>query len=83
MPTREKEVVESMGKNILFLSRIIKKKEQEEDEKVEGPNNVSKDIVWNTSLMISDGFVKIKGILRINSWPILSKSMWNKRAQGH
>ena len=61
----------------------MEKEEKEKDEKVESPNNVSKDTAWNTSLTISDGFVKIKGILRIDSWPILSKPIWNKRAQGH
>ena len=61
------EVVESMGKNMLFLSKIMEKKEKDKDEKVESPNNASKDTVWNTSLTISDGFVKIKGILKIDS----------------
>jgi hypothetical protein len=28
----------------------MEKEEKEKDEKVESPNNVSKDIVWNTSL---------------------------------
>lgn len=56
-----------MGKNMLFLSKIMEKKEKDKDEKVESPNNASKDTVWNTSLTISDGFVKIKGILKIDS----------------
>jgi hypothetical protein len=28
----------------------MEKEEKEKDEKVESPNNMSKDIVWNTSL---------------------------------
>lgn len=57
-----------MNLPLLFLSKIIEKekKEKEEKKKVGSPNNVSKDIMWNTLLTISNDFVKIKGVLGIN-----------------
>jgi hypothetical protein len=54
-------VVESKSKNILFLSRITGK---EENEVV--LNNMSKSTIWNTSFTISNDSIKIEGVLGIN-----------------
>lgn len=45
------------------------KKNEKNKEMVESLNNVSKGTMWNTSLTISNGSVKIKVVLEIDSWP--------------
>jgi len=44
-----------------------KKKKGRIKENVKSLNIMSKGILWNKSLTISNGFIKIKGVLKINS----------------
>ena len=66
---REGVVIEGKGKNILFLSQFMKKKEKKKI--IQNQNDVRKDIVWNKPLMATDSFVKIRSVLEIDYWPTL------------
>lgn len=56
--------------SIVFIQNYREGKEGEErkkkKEKGGSRNNMSKDIMWNVLLTISNDFVKIKGVLGIN-----------------
>jgi len=73
-PRREGAVVESNGKNMLFLSQFMKNEEKwEKKEIIENYNDVRKGTMWNKPLTTSNGFTKNQSVLGIDSWPTLFK----------
>jgi hypothetical protein len=56
---------------MLFLYRIMKKKKEKKRKR--------RWRVQITGVCVQcDDFIKVKGILGIDSWPTLSESVWNK-----